>query len=315
MTIGEEGPSRTCLNFDLAIDRPGPRYRARVIGSPAGEAEALFSAPFTPDEFAALAERLDRARGAMRRMSSPQLALAKEMGARLYRAVLTPEIRGALSRSLDEAEREGAAGARIRLHLDDAPDLAVLPWELAFDPDPRIGRFIALAEETPLVRYVRLPERVRPLQVTPPLSALVVVSNPPDDRHVELDVEREWRLLEETLADQRAAGLIEVTRLPRATLSALQDELQANDHHILHYIGHGAFDMDHQDGLVVLEGERGGAHGVSAELLGALLHNEKTLRLVVLNACEGGRASPTDPYAGMAQTLVRTDVPAVVAMQ
>ena len=39
------------------------------------------------------------------------------------------------------------------------------------------------------------------------------------------------------------------------------------------------------------------------------------LRLVVLNSCEGARTTLTDPYAGVATTLVQLGVPAVVAMQ
>ena len=36
---------------------------------------------------------------------------------------------------------------------------------------------------------------------------------------------------------------------------------------------------------------------------------------MVLNACEGGRGSPEDPYGGAAQALVRAQIPAVIAMQ
>jgi hypothetical protein len=46
-----------------------------------------------------------------------------------------------------------------------------------------------------------------------------------------------------------------------------------------------------------------------------LLHDHDSLRLVVLNACEGARTDITDPYAGTAQSLVQQGIPAVVAMQ
>jgi hypothetical protein len=39
------------------------------------------------------------------------------------------------------------------------------------------------------------------------------------------------------------------------------------------------------------------------------------LRLVALNACEGARLSPTDPFAGVAGTLVSLGLPAALAMQ
>ena len=46
-----------------------------------------------------------------------------------------------------------------------------------------------------------------------------------------------------------------------------------------------------------------------------LLADQNVLRLVVLNSCEGARTTLTDPYAGVATTLIRLGVPAVVAMQ
>ena len=39
------------------------------------------------------------------------------------------------------------------------------------------------------------------------------------------------------------------------------------------------------------------------------------MRLAVLNACEAGRTDPADPFAGVADTLVRRGIPAVIAMQ
>ncbi len=316
MTVdGGAAPIGPYVNFDLLIERRGDEYRLQVIGSSSGEEEATFPPPFSPAELELLAARLERSRGTMRRMTSPQLDLAKEMGSRLYKTALTPAIRSLLQRAIEDAEQQHAAGVRVRLHLDATPDLAALPWEFLFDPDPRVGRFVALAERTPLVRYLRLPERIRPLAVTPPIRVLVVVSNPADDHYPELDVEVEWQRMREALEQPVLAGRIALERLPRATLSALQDALGERSYHVIHYIGHGGFDEQHQDGMLVFEGERGGANEVSAERFGALIHNEHDLRLVVLNACEGGRASATDPYAGMAQTLVRMGVPAVVAMQ
>ena len=50
--------------------------------------------------------------------------------------------------------------------------------------------------------------------------------------------------------------------------------------------------------------------------LGVLLRNHlANLRLVFLNSCMGGAVSPVDPFGGIAQTLIRRGVPAVIAMQ
>ena len=67
--------------------------------------------------------------------------------------------------------------------------------------------------------------------------------------------------------------------------------------------------------MLLLEDEQGAGAPVSGHYLGTLLHDEKSLRLAVLNACEGARTSTSDPYAGTAQQLVRQGIPAVIAMQ
>ena len=46
-----------------------------------------------------------------------------------------------------------------------------------------------------------------------------------------------------------------------------------------------------------------------------MMIRHRSLRLVVLNACEGSRVAPDDPFSGVAQALARQGIPAVVAMQ
>jgi hypothetical protein len=103
--------------------------------------------------------------------------------------------------------------------------------------------------------------------------------------------------------------------MEEATLSALQQKLRQADYHILHFIGHGGFDPETQEGVLLFEDETGQAVRVSGEELGTLLRDHAAMRLVVLNACEGARSSRADPFSGVAQRLVRQGVPSVVAMQ
>jgi hypothetical protein len=153
-----------------------------------------------------------------------------------------------------------------------------------------------------------------PLSVSPPLSVLVMISRPID--HQSLDVDREQANLQSALSGLVDAGMLTVTLLDKATLPALADSLLRGRYHIFHYIGHGGFDERSQDGVLVLEDEGGRGRLTSGERLAVLLGNHPTLRLVLLNACEGARTSRDDPFAGTATTLVRTGgVPAVVAMQ
>ena len=52
-----------------------------------------------------------------------------------------------------------------------------------------------------------------------------------------------------------------------------------------------------------------------AAIIGSMLQDEDSLRLVVLNSCEGARTSHVDPFSGLATSLVEFDIPAVVGMQ
>ena len=67
--------------------------------------------------------------------------------------------------------------------------------------------------------------------------------------------------------------------------------------------------------MLLLEREKQRGHRVGSQYLGMLLHDHESLRVAVLNACEGARTSKQDPFAGSAQTLVQQGIPAVIAMQ
>jgi hypothetical protein len=298
------------LDFDLLIERAGEGYTARVLNSPAGQATADFRLPFSELELENFLLRVGRTRRGVRRLESPEMEAAKSFGGRLFQAVFGDAVRGCFRSSLDEANRQDA-GLRVRLRLANAPELADVPWEYLYNPS--LNRFLVLSVETPLVRYLELPERIQPLAVKPPLRVLVMISSPSD--HPPLDVEEEWAKLKEALGDLEQRGLVALERLEEATLTALQRRLRRGEYHVFHFIGHGGFDERTQDGMLLIEDEQGRGRPVSGQYLGMLLHDERTLRLAILNACEGARTSRTDPFAGTAQSLVQQGIPAVIAMQ
>ena len=298
------------LDFDLLLERSEEGYAVRVLNSPAGQVTASFRLPFSGLELENFWLRVGRPRRGVRRLESPEMEAARTFGGCLFEAVFSGTVRGCLHSSLDEAHRQGA-GLRVRLHLTDTPELADLPWEYLHNP--ALNRFLSLSVETPLVRYLDLPERIRPLAVEPPLRLLVMLSSPSDYRS--LNVEEEWEKLKKALGDLQQRGLVVLERLEAATLSVLQKRLRRGECHIFHFIGHGAFDERAQDGVLVLEDSQGRGRPVSGHDLGTLLHDHRPLRLAVLNACEGARASRSDPFAGTAQSLVQQGIPAVIAMQ
>ena len=300
----------TYLDFDLLLERSGPGYRARVLHCPVVPAACDFSLPFSDLELENFVLKIGHTRRTVRGLESSNVELAKDFGRRLFEAAFGDEVRSCLRQSLDVAGQQGV-GLRLRMDLTAVPELADLPWEFLYDAS--LNRFFVLSSKTPLVRYLDLPERIRPLTVQPPIRVLVMISSP---RGFEpLDVDREWAKLEEAVADLRSHNLVITERLGEATLEALQRCLRRGEYHIFHFIGHGAFDERAQDGVLLLESKSEGGHAVSGQELGTLLHDHSSLRLAILNACEGARASRTDPFAGTAQSLVQQGIPAVIAMQ
>lgn len=299
------------LDFDLQIERAGDAYRAQVLSSPAGNASHSFSMPFAPLELENYMLRLGAMSQTVRGGRSSEDETAKSFGGRLFETVFGGEVRGCLRASLDLAGQQGK-GLRLRLRLTEAPDLLDLPWEYLYNQTH--NRFYALSVKTPLVRYLEMPERIAPLALTPPLRVLVMIASPKG--YPPLNVEREWQKLRRAVSGLEARGLVVLERLEQPTSAALRGVLRSGEYHLFHFIGHGEFDQQTQDGALIMEDEDGLGFRVSGQSLSTTLHDYcDTLRLVILNACEGGRTSGDDPFSGTAQRLVQQGIPAVIAMQ
>lgn len=298
------------LDFELCIKKVGDHYLAEVLHSPGGVAQFTFDKPFSDLELENFILRLGIPRRNIRRIGTHEMQLVRQMGGRLFESVFRNDVRSCFVSSQTIAEHQGL-GLRVKLRLE-APDLVNIPWEFMYDPS--LGRFLSLFENTPVVRYMDVREPVQPLVMQPPLSILVMISNPSD--YPELDVAHERQNLEDALGELVQQGLIRLTWMDTAILPALAEALLRDQYHIFHFIGHGGYDEQSQDGVLIFENGYGLGKLVSGERLAVLLGNQPDLRLVTLNACEGARASQEEPFSGTAMTLIRTGgVPAVVAMQ
>jgi len=300
---------REYQNFDIVIEQSGDKYRARVINSPCGQASVEFDKPFSPLELDNFVLRMGRPRSGMRRIDSPEMHAAKDLGKNLFTTVFSGEVNSCYLRSVDNVLSK-KKGLRVRLHIN-APELNDYPWEFLYNP--QFGQFVALSQNTPVIRYIELPYTTRALPVQTPLKVLVMISSP--EGYPKLDIQKEWEKLNKALKPLLDQGLVDLEKLEQPTLSALQKKLRQDKVHIFHYIGHGKYFEDKQDGMLLLEDANQHGRPTSGQHLGAILHDHYHLRLVVLNACEGARTSAEDPYAGVAQTLVQQGIPAVLAMQ
>ncbi|HEY0781984.1 MAG TPA: CHAT domain-containing protein, partial [Thermoanaerobaculia bacterium] len=250
-------------------------------------------------------------RGGPAGAAEPAGAGPEEVGGALFRALFQGEMLKAFQGCL--AKARSVSGLRIRLRLNDAPELAELPWEYLYD-DGGQG-FLALSGRTPVVRYLELSEGLATLSVEPPLRILAVISTPRGYREL-AEADAEWRRLEAAVRPLRASGRIEIERLEHPTAEALAARLRTGAPvHVLHFVGHGGFSEINQEGVLVFEDEHGEGVPLGGPSLAYLLHDHPSLRLAVLNACNGARSSHEDAFAGTAQTLVQHGVPAVIGMQ
>jgi len=302
------------LDFELEIGPgSGREYPVAVVRSAAGEARETMHFPFGE---LALESRLKdlqiallRSGGRHRQMLSVGEQTIQDFGRALFDALFTGEVHSRYAISRQEAFHQGE-GLRLKLRIR-APELAALPWEFLYDPN--LAEYVCLSSNTPIVRYLELPQPPQPLTVTPPLRILGMIADPKDLAN--LDVDTEKLRVEKATQDLRAKGSVELTWLPGQTWQDLQRAMRHGPWHIFHFIGHGDFDARTEEGLIALVDNAGKADYLSATSLGRLLADHRSLRLVILNSCEGARGSTQDVFSSTSAILVRRGIPAVLAMQ
>ena len=312
----EESPSSApwqYLDFGLEIGEENEPHKYVVAArSSEGEAREEMRFPFDERELKERLQALEiallRSGSTRRRLGTREDRTVQEFGRTLFEALFVGDIRARYERSLREARRQ-EKGLRLKLHIGP-PELAVLPWEFLYDPE---RDYLVLSSTTPLVRYLDLPQPVERLSVSPPLRILGMVASPLGLDP--LDVEHEKRLVEEATQDLRADGMAELSWLEGQTWRDLQRAMRRGPWHIFHFIGHGGFDPTTEEGAIALSDEEGRKDLLRAAALARLLDDHFSLRLVLLNSCDGARGSERDAFSSTAATLVRRGVPAVVAMQ
>lgn len=235
----------------------------------------------------------------------------KRFGASLFDALVVGDIRSRYDISLHEALQHGK-GLRLRLHIEP-PELAMVPWEYLYDA--RQGDYVCLSRYTPIIRYLDLPQPIQTLKARLPLRILAMTASPNNLDPVDLVIERQR--LHDALKDLEASGQVQITWLSGQTRGDLQQAMQPGQGpwHIFHFIGHGGFDTHSGEGVLALANEMGHLQLLPAPHLARLLADHKSLRLVVLNACEGAKGNRQNRFSSSASTLAQRGIPAVLAMQ
>jgi hypothetical protein len=273
-----------------------------------------FVPPYAPEDltsffWGALEAEPSRELGSTSRGS---VVVLEEVGDRLFQALMPPAVRARFDGCRGKVEAEGN-GLRIKLCLDPTDPrvswLSLLPWEAVYRKDRQ--EFLGLNRGTPISRYLDAPYPLSPVPFTPPLRILVVKPNP--EGVSRLDLDRERLQLCQSWGEGSAA---EVDLLDRAMVDTLRDRL-CERWDVLHFMGHGGFDQQKQEGYLVFESEDGYQEQVRDQRFAILLQGTGRPRLVVLNACATARVAADGipgTVTGAAPALVRAGIPAVVAM-
>jgi len=291
-------------DFQLTLESLAEnKIRVSLVDSPAGTAVIETAMPLSADDMARMIGVLD---GTTRATRGDAAKAARAIGERLFTTIISGDIYTAYNVSRQKGD------LRIRLNLDEAGPFADWPWELLRDPN---GDYLALSPQTPIIRSPHV-KTTRPLKnISMPLRALAMITNVADQEA--LDVDAEWRTINEGTGSVRARGLFKLDRADGGELNALQHSLQQEgDYQVFHFVGFGAFDAKGEaGGLAFVDGQTNQTELVSGDALARELSAEHGVRLMVMNACQTPRQKRKDPFHQVASDIVSGGVPAVVAMQ
>lgn len=267
-------------------------------------------------------------------------------GLALFDALFSGAIRRAYDRAFGIAETRSEGQLRLRLWIDPhAPELHALLWERLHELRQNTVSLLSTTAQTPFSRYTGL-EIAAPAPIgTQPIRMLVAIANPInliDQGMMPVDVDREIDTLTSALGGLQRTGQLHVTLLPgrtvlnadiRArlewagyvirdsptTLDTLIRELAtAPGYHILHFLGHGAFNRAQGTTTLYLEDANGFTDARrDTEVVAQLGAINPPPHLIFLASCDSAKRDPqnANPYVGLAPQLVQAGIPAIIAMQ
>jgi hypothetical protein len=194
------------------------------------------------------------------------------------------------------------ADEKIRLRLDiQTPALQELPWELLMDEKQFLAR-----RGISIVRFGGNAVKAD-VEVQNP-NVLVVSASPagrlsfPEDEYVGPIVD----------TFSKAQVAVQVVRGRECTRARLQGLLFESKFDLVHFVGHGQFKGGIGE-LVILD-EAGGPEPITGSDFADFL-KAASVKFAFLSSCKTAQTSAQNTFRGVAQSLIASGVPAVVAMQ
>ncbi|MFN8474613.1 MAG: CHAT domain-containing protein [Anaerolineae bacterium] len=305
-------PSWTYVDFDVAVTQASSGYTVNVIASPAGQASATTQIALADGPIADGVAALKRAQF--------DSALAKSLGGTLLSTLLKGDVANAYFATLGRAESQ-QSGVRLRLRIT-APELKSLPWEYLYDAQR--DNFLAVRRDVVISRYLEVFQGIGASSPPAALRILVLLSGPAGP--AVLDLAGEQKRIEDALAPLVTAGRVVVEFETNPTAFNIRARLRRNVYHVIHYSGHAYYatesklvlnqSVTQDTGYVVLPNDDGTARLLDEASFAQFFVGNPSIRLIILNACQGAQSSLTEYLSGLGDKLVQTaGLPAVVAMQ
>jgi hypothetical protein len=238
----------------------------------------------------------------------------KQMGKALFQQMFPPEVR----LLYDQARYRERSRKLNVVFASMSPWVSNLPWEFAFDE--MLDEYVSVTD----VRFVRgvltpvASDRIE-TRVGSPLRILLVTAQPRDQ--VKLEVTEEISRIQDALSDLEQLNRVSIEPVKKHTVEALHDAVRKSKYgeiDVVHFMGHGDFDEEKQEGCLLFENPDGTTHKVFTEHLCAILRS-RGIKVVFLNACQTAQGGFDDKgynhNKGVAPGLVAGGIPAAVANQ
>lgn len=156
------------------------------------------------------------------------------------------------------------------------------------------------------------------------LRVLLIASNTkPDIPGVEQEVEHLKTLIENLFSDKDIALRLEVISTQQATYNAVRERLRNCNYHIIHYAGHGSYNMRSPEQSCLFFWEKQNQQGEVKQMpiseLKVLLRNSH-IYFIYLSCCLGTATSDSgklldDDFLGIADGLIQVGIPSVLGFR
>jgi hypothetical protein len=285
------------------------RYRARIEQSPLGASRGPgWDFKLSAKDHEKINQFIAKM-AAKKSLSKPEV---EALGEKLFSLIFNDGVSDKYNQCIGRLTE----GVRLRLAIAILTEhLVGIPWEYLHD-----GNGFLLLSNHLIVRIIdELAEKKAPFG---PIERLLVAIANPGKEHPEeaLFTPFDAQAHEQEIAERLKTTDIDYEVLNHCSRDKLKEKIRSGTFDALYFAGHGVF-TPNLEGQLILEDDKNGVDPLDATELALWLSNPDDnpayrVRFAYLNSCSTAKNTSLNPFAGVAQRLMRDgNVDAVVAMQ